>query len=85
MDAIVPIASKSPKCMPGPKATRVSPRSTLQDWEEVARVRNPAGPDDSADFSYVTYRRRSRVNAALTALANVYIDNYGLRHSCFEP
>jgi len=29
------------------------------DWEEVARVRNPAGPDDSADYSYVTYRRRS--------------------------
>jgi dihydrofolate reductase len=28
------------------------------DWEEVARLRNPAGPDDSADFSYVTYRRR---------------------------
>ena len=28
-------------------------------WEEVARVRNPAGPDDSADFSYVTFRRRS--------------------------
>jgi dihydrofolate reductase len=27
-------------------------------WEEVARMRNPAGPDDSADFSYVTYRRR---------------------------
>jgi dihydrofolate reductase len=27
-------------------------------WEEVARVRNPAGPDDSADFCYVTYRRR---------------------------
>jgi dihydrofolate reductase len=27
-------------------------------WEEVSRVRNPAGPDDSADFSYVTYRRR---------------------------
>ena len=27
-------------------------------WEEVARVRNPAGPQDSADFSYVTYRRR---------------------------
>jgi dihydrofolate reductase len=27
-------------------------------WEEVARVRNPAGPDDSVDFSYVTYRRR---------------------------
>jgi dihydrofolate reductase len=29
-------------------------------WEEVARVRNPAGPDNSADFSYVTYRRRQR-------------------------
>jgi dihydrofolate reductase len=27
-------------------------------WEEVARVRNSAGPDDSADYSYVTYRRR---------------------------
>ncbi|HEX7792572.1 MAG TPA: dihydrofolate reductase [Afipia sp.] len=27
-------------------------------WEEAARVRNPAGPHDSADFSYVTYRRR---------------------------
>ena len=27
-------------------------------WDEVARIRHPAGPDDSADFSYVTYRRR---------------------------
>jgi dihydrofolate reductase len=27
-------------------------------WEEVARVRNPAGPDDSTEFSFVTYRRR---------------------------
>jgi dihydrofolate reductase len=27
-------------------------------WQEVSRLRNPAGPDDSADFSYVTYRRR---------------------------
>lgn len=27
-------------------------------WEEVARERHSAGPDDSADFSYVTYRRR---------------------------
>lgn len=31
-----------------------------KEWEEVARVRNPAGPEDSADFSYVTYRRRGR-------------------------
>ena len=29
-------------------------------WEEVARLRNPAGPDDSADFSYVTLRRRKQ-------------------------
>jgi dihydrofolate reductase len=27
-------------------------------WQEVARERHPAGPDDSVDFSYVTYRRR---------------------------
>ncbi len=27
-------------------------------WQEVARVRNPAGSDDSVDFSYVTYIRR---------------------------
>jgi dihydrofolate reductase len=27
-------------------------------WEEVARVRNPAGPDDTTEFSFVTYRRR---------------------------
>jgi dihydrofolate reductase len=30
----------------------------LASWEEVARERNPAGPDDSADFSYVSYVRR---------------------------
>jgi dihydrofolate reductase len=29
-------------------------------WEEVSRVWNPAGPDDSADFSYVTFRRRGQ-------------------------
>jgi dihydrofolate reductase len=27
-------------------------------WEEVSRVRNPAGEGDSADYSYVTLRRR---------------------------
>lgn len=27
-------------------------------WDETSRVRHHAGPDDSADFSYVTYRRR---------------------------
>ena len=31
-------------------------------WEEVARIRNPATANDSADFSYVTYRRRTRIN-----------------------
>ncbi len=29
-------------------------------WEEIARVRHEAGPDDDAAFSYVTYRRRKR-------------------------
>lgn len=30
-------------------------------WEEVSRVRHACGPDDSADFSFVTYvRRRAR-------------------------
>ena len=28
-------------------------------WQEVARVRHPAGADDSADFSYVTYIKRA--------------------------
>ena len=27
-------------------------------WQEASRMRNPAGLQDSADFSYVTYRRR---------------------------
>jgi dihydrofolate reductase len=27
-------------------------------WQEVARERHPEGPDDTAEFSYVTYRRR---------------------------
>ena len=30
----------------------------LANWEEVSRVRNSASSDDSADYSYVTYRRR---------------------------
>src|SRR2546421_4682738 len=34
------------------------PDISAADWEEAARMRNPAGPDDSADFFYVTYRRR---------------------------
>ncbi|MEY9107738.1 dihydrofolate reductase [Bradyrhizobium yuanmingense] len=28
------------------------------EWDEVERIRHPAGPDDSAALSYVTYRRR---------------------------
>ncbi len=31
-------------------------------WEEVARVRHDAGPDDHVAFSYVTYRRRKRTD-----------------------
>ena len=37
--------------------TRFAAIDAMQ-WEEVSRARNPAGPDDSVDFSYVTYRRR---------------------------
>jgi dihydrofolate reductase len=37
--------------------TRIPPIDAAQ-WEEVSRDANPAGPDDSAAFSYVTYRRR---------------------------
>jgi len=29
------------------------------EWDEVGRIRHSAGPEDSADFSYVTYRRRA--------------------------
>ena len=32
----------------------------LSEWEEISRFRNKAGPDDSADFSYVTLRRKPR-------------------------
>jgi dihydrofolate reductase len=31
-------------------------------WEEIARLRHEAGPDDNASFSYVTYRRRKRAD-----------------------
>jgi dihydrofolate reductase len=34
------------------------PRIDAALWQEVARARHPAGPQDSAEFSYVTYRRR---------------------------
>ena len=39
--------------------TRLSPIDTAE-WEEVARARNTRGESDTADFSYVTYRRRVR-------------------------
>ncbi|MDI3561634.1 dihydrofolate reductase [Bradyrhizobium sp. Arg816] len=29
------------------------------EWDEVERIRHPADPDNSADYSYVTYRRRA--------------------------
>jgi len=37
--------------------TRLPPIDATQ-WQELCRVQKPAGPDDSAAFSYVTYRRR---------------------------
>lgn len=38
--------------------TRLPPVD-LAAWEETARVRHPAAGEDSVDFSYVTYCRRS--------------------------
>ena len=32
----------------------------LTGWQEIKRLRNKAGPDDSVDFSYVTLRRKPR-------------------------
>ena len=43
-----------------PKGDTYFPAIDKGAWEEVARVRHEAGPDDDAAFSYVTYRRRKR-------------------------
>jgi dihydrofolate reductase len=40
-----------------PGDTHFAPVDTGK-WQEIARTLHPAGPDDSAAFSYVTYRRR---------------------------
>jgi dihydrofolate reductase len=40
-----------------PEGDTVLPAIDAAEWDEVARVRHSAGPDDSADFSYVTYKR----------------------------
>jgi dihydrofolate reductase len=42
-----------------PEGDTFFPAIDVAEWEEVARVRNSATADDSADFSYVTYRRRA--------------------------
>jgi dihydrofolate reductase len=41
-----------------PEGDTFFPAIEAAEWEEVARVRNSATADNSADFSYVTYRRR---------------------------
>jgi dihydrofolate reductase len=41
-----------------PEGDTFFPAIDPADWEEVTRVRNSAAAGDSADFSYVTYRRR---------------------------
>ncbi|UZE52271.1 dihydrofolate reductase [Rhodopseudomonas sp. P2A-2r] len=40
-----------------PDGDTVFPAIDAAEWDEVARIKHPAGPDDSADFSYVTYER----------------------------
>jgi dihydrofolate reductase len=39
--------------------THLAPVDSMA-WQEAARVRHGASADDSADFSYVTYRRREQ-------------------------
>jgi dihydrofolate reductase len=41
-----------------PEGDTFFPAINPADWEEVARVRHNAAAGESADFSYVTYRRR---------------------------
>jgi dihydrofolate reductase len=43
-----------------PEGDTCFPTIDQAQWEEVSRVPNPAGPDDSAAFTYVTYCRRAR-------------------------
>jgi dihydrofolate reductase len=48
-----------------PDGDTVFPAIDAAEWDQVARVRHLAGPDNSADFSYVTYKRRSRSARAI--------------------
>lgn len=41
-----------------PNGDTVFPSIDRAQWEEIGRQRHPAGPDDQAAFSYVTYRRK---------------------------
>jgi dihydrofolate reductase len=45
-----------------PKGNTRFPAIDRNVWQEAARVRHEAGPDDSAAYSYVTYRRRMRLD-----------------------
>ncbi len=40
-----------------PEGDTIFPAIDPAQWEEIARERHAAGPQDTADFSYVTYRR----------------------------
>jgi len=41
-----------------PPGNTLFPAIDPAQWEEVARERHASGPDDQAEFSYVTYRRK---------------------------
>jgi dihydrofolate reductase len=43
-----------------PPGDTTFPAIDLSQWQETARERHPAGPNDNAAFSYVTYCRRGR-------------------------
>ena len=64
-----------------PEGDTFSPPFDPADWEEVARVRNPAGPRRQRRLFLCDI---SSAAVALTPLGNVCIDNFGLRHSSFE-
>ncbi|WP_207803097.1 dihydrofolate reductase [Rhodopseudomonas palustris] len=53
-----------------PEGDTCFPAIDPEQWQEVARERRVAGPQDSADFSYVTYRRCAATGVGRGAVGN---------------
>lgn len=43
-----------------PEGDTFFPAIDVQTWQETARVRHPAAPQDDADVSFITYKRRQQ-------------------------